>query len=131
MPRALSSILALQSDAEIEKIVVLDVVSGLVVPPIGEALVGVRLVDVGCFAREALAARVDAVADQARALADALGVVDRFLVVHAAALHTEYRPAAVETHVQGDTPVLAGVGEGAVQRPGGGGGGIARRRKKR
>src|ERR1044072_6501348 len=116
MPRALSSILALQSDAEIEKIVVLDVGSGLVVPPIGEALVGVRLVDVGGFAREALATRVDAVADQARALVDALGVVDHFLVVYAAALHTEYRTDAVETHVQGDTPVLDGVGEGAVQR---------------
>src|SRR4029450_11481924 len=123
MPRALSSILGrqkstinAQSNAEIEGIVVLYVGSGLLVPRMGGAFVAVRLVGVGRLAREALPPCIDAVADQAGALADALSVIDGFLVVHAAAPHAQHRPTAVEAHVQRDAPVLAGVGEGAVQR---------------
>src|SRR4029450_10595366 len=98
MPRALSSILGrqkstinTQSNAEIEEVVVLDVGSGLLVPPIGEAFVDVRLVGVGRLAREALPPCIDAVADQAGAFADALGVIDGFLFVAPARLHPAHR----------------------------------------
>src|ERR1700752_3357009 len=83
---------ATQSNAEIEEVVVLDAGFGLLVPTIGESFIGVRLVDERRLAGEALAARIDAVADQARAFADTRGVVDGFLVVHATALYAQHRP---------------------------------------
>src|SRR6185437_9784298 len=70
---------ASRSDAEVKKVVVLHVGPGLLVPLVGEALVGMRLVDEWSLVGKAPHARVDAVADQPGAFPDALGVVGRGL----------------------------------------------------
>ncbi|MFO0459483.1 MAG: helix-turn-helix domain-containing protein, partial [Burkholderiales bacterium] len=88
-----------RSDAQVQPVVVLHRRARRVVPAVRQARVRVRPVDERRFLWIRLSPRIDAVADDARALADPRLVEHRGGSVDAAARDTEHRPAAVEAEI--------------------------------